>query len=216
LICDYNRDGDSHRSPWTNTYDPPIDDGFLPSDNLRQLEVEANTLFDAYRELYFEGGGQSSVYLWDQEDGFAGCFLIKKDVEGERVQKGTWNSIHIIEVQEESASKATYKLTTTILLDMGFENDGVGSTNMSGTLTRQAELTCEVNVVKTHIANMGGMIEDMESTMRANMNKLYLEKTHEVIFHVRTSHDAPITPTQHVEFLNAAVMAHAKKKTVVE
>ena len=24
LKCDYNRDGDSHRSPWSNKYDPPI------------------------------------------------------------------------------------------------------------------------------------------------------------------------------------------------
>ena len=41
------------------------------------MEIEANELFDAYRELYFEGG-TSSVYLWDLDRGFAGCFLIKK------------------------------------------------------------------------------------------------------------------------------------------
>ena len=33
LLCDYNRDSDSHRSPWSNKYDPPIDDGFVPSEN---------------------------------------------------------------------------------------------------------------------------------------------------------------------------------------
>jgi capping protein beta len=77
LLCDYNRDGDSYRSPWSNKYDPPLDDGFLPSEKLRLMEVEFNELFDAYRELYFEGG-VSSVYLWDLEGGFAGCFLVKK------------------------------------------------------------------------------------------------------------------------------------------
>jgi capping protein beta len=41
------------------------------------MEIEANELFDAYRELYFEGG-TSSVYFWDLPEGFAGCFLIKK------------------------------------------------------------------------------------------------------------------------------------------
>ncbi len=65
------------RSPWSNTYDPAIDDGFLPSEKLRNMEIEFNELFDAYREMYFEGG-TSSVYLWDQDQGFAGCFLIKK------------------------------------------------------------------------------------------------------------------------------------------
>lgn len=65
------------RSPWSNQYFPALDDGFLPSTKLRALEVEANDLFDAYRELYFEGG-TSSVYMWDLDGGFAGCFLIKK------------------------------------------------------------------------------------------------------------------------------------------
>jgi capping protein beta len=77
LLCDYNRDGDSYRSPWSNKYFPYLDDGFLPSNKLREMEDEANELFDAYRELYFEGG-TSSVYLWDLDGGFAGCFLIKK------------------------------------------------------------------------------------------------------------------------------------------
>jgi capping protein beta len=65
------------RSPWSNKYNPPLDDGFTPPERLRQMEIEANELFDAYRELYFEGG-TSSVYLWDLPEGFAGCFLIKK------------------------------------------------------------------------------------------------------------------------------------------
>jgi capping protein (actin filament) muscle Z-line, beta len=78
LLCDYNRDGDSYRSPWSNSYQPPLDDGFLPSEKLRAMEIEANELFDAYRELYFESGSISSVYLWDLDRGFAGCYLIKK------------------------------------------------------------------------------------------------------------------------------------------
>ena len=28
LMCDYNRDGDSYRSPWSNEYYPALDDGF--------------------------------------------------------------------------------------------------------------------------------------------------------------------------------------------
>ena len=43
------------------------------------MEIEANELFDAYRELYFEGG-VSSVYFWELDNGFAGCFLIKKSM----------------------------------------------------------------------------------------------------------------------------------------
>lgn len=74
LLCDYNRDGDSYRSPWSNTYDPPLEDGSMPSERLRKLEVDANHAFDQYREMYFEGG-VSSVYLWDMDHGFAGMAL---------------------------------------------------------------------------------------------------------------------------------------------
>jgi len=77
LLCDYNRDGDSYRSPWSNKYDPPLSDGVVPSTTLRKLEVELNEVFDAYRDLYYEGG-VSSVYCWDIDDGFAAVILIKK------------------------------------------------------------------------------------------------------------------------------------------
>lgn len=43
------------RSPWSNKYEPFIEDGFLPSEKLRSMEIEFNELFDAYRELYYEG-----------------------------------------------------------------------------------------------------------------------------------------------------------------
>ena len=78
LLCDYNRDGDSYRSPWTNEYDPPLDDGVLPSQKLRTMESLANDIFDGYREMYYEGGAVS-VYFWDlDEPAFAACVLFKK------------------------------------------------------------------------------------------------------------------------------------------
>jgi capping protein beta len=97
LLCDYNRDGDSYRSPWSNKYDPPLSDGAVPSDRLRRLEIEANQAFDTYRELYFESG-VCSVYLWDLDHGFAGVILIKKAGDTEKI-KGCWDSIHVVEVQ---------------------------------------------------------------------------------------------------------------------
>ena len=77
LLCDYNRDSDSYRSPWSNEFDPPLSDGTVPSDRVRKLEVAANEAFDVYRELYYEGG-VGSTYFWDLDDGFAGVVLLKK------------------------------------------------------------------------------------------------------------------------------------------
>lgn len=94
LLCDYNRDGDSYRSPWSNQFDPPLDEpgpggvgpggssqgageGAVPGERVRTMEVKANEAFDVYRELYYEGG-VSSVYFWNLDDGFAGVVLLKK------------------------------------------------------------------------------------------------------------------------------------------
>lgn len=87
-----------NRSPWSNQYDPPMEDANLPSEKLRQLEVDANHAFDMYREMYFEGG-VSSVYFWDLDHGFAGVILIKKAGDGSKKIKGCWDSIHVVEVQ---------------------------------------------------------------------------------------------------------------------
>ena len=39
------------RSPWSNEYDPPLDDGTVPTPRLRKLEIMANEAFDTYREM---------------------------------------------------------------------------------------------------------------------------------------------------------------------
>jgi capping protein beta len=94
LLCDYNRDGDSYRSPWSGEFETPsggtgpggADDlgnnegageGAVPSERVRKMEIRANEAFDVYRELYYEGG-VSSVYFWNLDDGFAGVVLLKK------------------------------------------------------------------------------------------------------------------------------------------
>lgn len=120
VLCDYNRDGDSYRSPWSNEYFPAVEDGFLPSKKLRDLEITANSLFDTYRKLYFEGG-HSSAYFFDTDEtndkAFGACFLIHKDVEQEKsLKKGWWDSIHVFEVTEDKDGFYMYQLTTTVMV----------------------------------------------------------------------------------------------------
>ena len=109
----------------------------MPSERLRKLEIDANTAFDQYREMYFEGG-VSSVYLWDLDSGFAGVILIKKAGDGSKKIKGCWDSIHVVEVQEKSSGRsAHYKLTSTSMLWLQTNKEGSGIMNLGGSLTRQ-------------------------------------------------------------------------------
>jgi len=187
LLCDYNRDGDSYRSPWTNQYDPQLDDGAMPSERLRRLEVEANSAFDQYRELYFEGG-VSSVYLWDLDHGFAGVILIKKAGDGSNKIKGCWDSIHVVEVQEKSSGKnAHYKLTSTAMLWLQTSKAGSGTMNLGGSLTRQMETDSAVGESSPHIANIGRLVEDMENKIRNTLNDIYFGKTKDIVNGLRSS-----------------------------
>lgn len=209
LLCDYNRDGDSYRSPWSNTYDPPLEDGSLPSERLRALEIEANNAFDQYREMYYEGG-VSSVYLWDLEHGFAGVILIKKAGDNNKKIKGCWDSIHVVEVQEKSTGRsAHYKLTSTAMLWLQTNKQGSGTMNLGGSLTRQVSVflnrlylytfTClnhNLNQVEQdaavgetcpHIVNIGRMVEDMENKIRNTLNEIYFGKTKDIVNGLRST-----------------------------
>jgi capping protein beta len=192
ILCDYNRDGDSYRSPWSNKYFPDMDDGFLPSSELRAMEADANRVFDHYRKLYFEGG-VSSVYFFDtdeKEDSFGACFLIHKDVDQTgSLQKGWWDSIHVFEVSKDK-DDFVYKLTSTVMVSMVVKDDQVGSVDLSGNLTQQDSKKKALNKEQTHIANMGKMLEEMELRLRNTIEGVYIQKTRKVICGMRSASGA--------------------------
>jgi len=182
LLCDYNRDGDSYRSPWTNAYDPPIDDGVLPPAKLRAMETSGNELFAHYMQSYYENGA-SSVYFWELDDtAFACCVLFKKDVDAKKkgLEAGGWDAIHVVEVRP-SGKRASYKLTSTIMMRLATDHttgtDGSGELKLSGSMTRQQEQEYNAAKDEDHLANMGRMIEDMENRMRDSMQDVYFGKT---------------------------------------
>ncbi|CAG2061292.1 unnamed protein product [Timema podura] len=174
------------RSPWSNTYDPPLEDGSMPSERLRRLEIDANLAFDQYREMYFEGG-VSSVYLWDLDHGFAGVILIKKAGDGSKKIKGCWDSIHVVEVQEKTSGRsAHYKLTSTAMLWLQTNKVGSGTMNLGGSLTRQTESDASVSDASPHIANIGRLVEDMENMIRNTLNEIYFGKTKDIVNGLRS------------------------------
>lgn len=191
LLCDYNRDGDSYRSPWTNTYQPALEDGAKPTPPLRQLEMQANAAFETYRELYFEGG-ITSVYLWDLDHGFAGVCLIKKRWDGSDVIQGCWDSIHVFEVTEKSGGRnAAYKLTSTVMLWMETNKPKSGKMKLGGSLTRQNSREMTVSDASPHIANIGEMVEAMENRMRSTLNEIYFGKTRDIVNDLRSVQPLP-------------------------
>ncbi|KAH1230505.1 putative F-actin-capping protein subunit beta [Glycine max] len=204
ILCEYNRDADSYRSPWSNKYHPPLEDGSLPSSELRKLEIEANDIFAIYRDQYYEGG-ISSVYMWeDDNEGFVACFLIKKDGsktgQGRRgyLEEGAWDAIHVIEVGPEEEENTNYRLTSTVMLTLTTNNESSGTFSLSGSIRRQASfdrisscwqldhlMSMKLSVADGHLCNMGRMIEEMESKLRNSLDQVYFGKTREMVCTLR-------------------------------
>ncbi|KAJ5617214.1 hypothetical protein N7537_002328 [Penicillium hordei] len=184
LLCDYNRDGDSYRSPWSNEFDPPLEDGTVPSERVRKLEIAANESFDVYRELYYEGG-VGSVYFWDLDDGFAGVILLKKGVTPGSQSSGEWDSIHVFEATDR-ARMSHYKLTSTVILHLSNKTEALGDMDLSGNMTRQVEVDLPVESDASHVANVGRLVEDMELKMRNLLQEVYFGKAKDVVGELRS------------------------------
>ncbi|KAB5579878.1 F-actin-capping protein subunit beta [Coniochaeta sp. 2T2.1] len=193
LLCDYNRDGDSYRSPWSNQFDPPLDEGgagggagegAIPGERVRKMEVKANEAFDIYRELYYEGG-VSSVYFWNLDDGFAGVVLLKKSAPQGGSSQGVWDSIHVFEASERGRT-TNYRLTSTVILSLSSSSNSLGELDLSGNMTRQIEQDLPVDTDESHIANIGRLVEDMELKMRNLLQEVYFGKAKDVVGDLRT------------------------------
>jgi capping protein beta len=159
------------------------------------MEEGLNAAIDVYRELYYEGG-VSSAYLWQLDEGFAGVVLLKKNSGGNAsgsAGKGGWDSIHVLEVTEAASKRsAHYKLTSTVILDLGVKSESVGGLELAGNLTRQQEQDLAIHGVReaeteqSHVANIGRMVEDMETRMRNLLQEVYFGKAKDVVGDLRS------------------------------
>ncbi|KAI9291077.1 F-actin capping protein beta subunit [Neoconidiobolus thromboides FSU 785] len=183
LLSEFNRDGDSYRSPWSNEYEPEIATDIYPSSALRSLEVAFNDAFQVYTKLYYEGG-ISSVYLWEHKKGFNGTILIKKINDNNKRVRGAWDSIHIFEA-DLNGSHVVYRLSSSILLYTITNNSNVGTLNLSGSIRRMSEIESSVTQMNDHIINLGQLIEEQESKIRNTLHEVYFQKTKDIINEIR-------------------------------
>ena len=69
-LCIYCYRGTSYlwiRSPWSNEYDPPLEDGTVPSAKLRKLEIAANEAFDTYRDMSVRSSASTFNLLYSDD-----------------------------------------------------------------------------------------------------------------------------------------------------
>uniref|UniRef100_A0A7S4UMP0 F-actin-capping protein subunit beta n=1 Tax=Alexandrium monilatum TaxID=311494 RepID=A0A7S4UMP0_9DINO len=223
IASTYNADGNTHRSPWSDKYFPPPEDDeaeeslYRPTERLRRLEELSNEVFEAYKTSYYEGG-VSSVYLWELDEGFAGAFLIRKELaDAPGVSKGSWDSVHVLEIRElPNSNYVEYKLSTSVLLHLESSEQQSGETELGGLVTRQAETRRDVRKGHTHgedfhLLTIGRMIEEMEISIRQSLDTFYMAKQREVLEAVRS-----FDPVKPAKAARASEKAAADKEEQAE
>jgi len=180
------------------------------------LEAQANELFAAYREQYYEGG-LSSVYLWENggvgapaspgeplspQASFAGCFLVHKgEGSGRRgggLERGLWDAVHVVEVLPSPGGQTQYRLSSTVALALATkassapqEEGGAASTShfaLAGSLGRSSCASQPTpGSAAGHLVALGRAVEEMENKLRGTLDSVYFGKTRSVVSGLRAS-----------------------------
>ena len=184
VACEFNRDIDSHRSPLSNEYFPPLADGQAIPKRLRDIEIKANQAFNAYRHLYF-CGGICSVYLWDIDEHVIGFgVFIKNEIDqtlrtGQKIQ-GCIDCSDVVEIEETSGS-ATYTLTSSVLMNVDLEIGLSQPLKISGSTASQKSQKKAWKTDDDHIINVGQLVESSSSQFRDKIENIYVSKMKEIV-----------------------------------
>jgi glutaredoxin len=210
LIFPYNDVGDHYRSPWTNRLyryneqgdnnnGAQIENNDLDTSNerLRNMEVEFNKVWEAYKNLYYGVESVGSVYLNNEDDNatnFGGCFCIQKLSSD---CGASWNSISFVHAQEVNECEYNYIVDTTVHTVINpirapnneqCEDSTSGTNNVAigTTMTKSFCKTCKVHpdtddIHKSHIEHIGTIIEANETELRTNLERNVIPKHHETV-----------------------------------
>lgn len=123
--------------------------------------------------------------------------------------QGSWDSIHVFEVQERGRN-AHYNLTSTIMLNMLTSKQTLGEMNLSGSMTRQTQADAPVDEPSAHISNMGKMVEDMEIRMRNLLQQVYFGKTKDIVNDLR--HEESLAEAKKQKRIQEELVAQLAKR----
>lgn len=201
LTCEFNRDGDSYRSPISNLYIPVPEDSDqlrLPSPKLRDMEISMNKIFREYAKLYYGNSSICSSYCWELnsniDQGFCVAVVIKNIIDAQKgIRGGCWDSSNLVVIkfnETDSGLEALYRLTSTVFFSASLLEKEAGSIEFSGSVTRLVESSKIVHShfdIQGHISNIGEMIESSEGELRNRIEERNIKKTKEILDTARFS-----------------------------
>jgi len=202
IECEYNRDGNSYRSPFSNKYIPSLpSSNFFPSYPLREIELLFNKKLNLYTDLYYDSETVGSAYFWDlDKESFACAVVIRNEVAGKRVTQenytqsksltsGEWNSINVVEVTKVEEDKYKYKCFSTVYIYLNTNLDekkkDTAEINGFNTYSNEVQKTVDLkNLKHCHVVNIGELVESNETEIRNNIMDVFLARMDDAISNV--------------------------------
>lgn len=214
IKCDYNRDGDSYRSPFSNQYYPPIDDGQQIPAKLRALEELGNKVFGSYLNLYF-GYGTLSLYCWEiDDDSFGVGVFVRKDVDDkEKMFKGSISCSDVFTITQKDGGNHEYQQVSSILLELTVEVEGREEpVILSGGCADTQKKVLPAKDNASHLVNVGKMIEDNTANFMEHVKQIYVSKMSEILGYTKQySSGGAAGGMSPQDMLAAAMKARLKK-----
>lgn len=140
---EFNRDGDSYRSPYDNKYYPATEEETteLPP-KFQELESKFNAVFPQYAKMYFDYC-LANVYVMPDEESedFSAAFLIKKEMEHEKhIEALGWDSVHTVHVGHK-ADAIEIKVSSTVFITLGLKWKDMGKMSLAGSCAQTKNKT---------------------------------------------------------------------------
>ncbi|OHS99344.1 F-actin-capping protein subunit beta [Tritrichomonas foetus] len=196
IQCDYNRDGDSFRSPKTNKYYPPLKDGLQLPENLREMEIMANKGFSTYLRHYFDRG-TCSVYCWEVDDAAfgVGVFILKDndDVKFGSDINGSISCTDVCEVRliDEAKQLFQYTLVSSTIVDISWKCPSFGApeapVSMNGSMNDQHVKTARAQSNIEHLVTIGEMVESSSDRFVEKIRQIYVSKMEEILSYMKSN-----------------------------
>ena len=201
IQCEYTKDGNSYRSPWSNKYFPPTESNKLIPKELRELEEKINQLMKLYLKVYYNEDALSSAYIIFQEEqisnGFNCHVYIKSKVTNSEFLKNdsfleSTNIISVKFMQERSDApnkkkiKVIYKTNTIFLFKLELNN--LENAAYNGTKFCDCMKTTYITNYfdyENHLKYIGKSIEENEGNLRLKLDKIYFEKINYICKEIR-------------------------------
>lgn len=185
ITCSWNRLADgTYRSPFQE------DD---------KIQAHANELWKTYKQMYYGSDAVGSVYV----NNTLYCFLMKNKVS----DVGEWNSVHIVNVTPNTATRSTtFAIQSNVLLLIG--------TQVSAHVSKHTTTTTTNNTTPSplqYMETVGPVLESVEMELRSSLENVQLPKLKGVVMGIRRKH-VPKVQTMgmsHTDMLNQAVLARA-------